>query len=214
MIANKIDYKGKSLQLKICAKLLVVLTIVLLLTSCTPYQRPPPPASPIDLSTAKSIPAGETVVFGRVKVIVNEKPFIWDDPRWDKFHLYLLPDSGSEPVVYTLAHDGSFNWHLLPGRYTITSFKWYRGSNYLLRLISASFSVPEQVKPIYIGTLVIKLTQTGARGYPQSSWRLPRDFPLMHIEDDYRQALQGLRHNIPRIKGDITKNLMRLENTR
>jgi hypothetical protein len=116
--------------------------------------------------------------------------------------------------MYTLARDGSFYWHLLPGRYTITSFKWRRGASYLIRPIFANFSIPEQIAPVYIGTLAISLTQTGPRGYSQSLWKLPLASPMMHIKDDYEQALQGLRSNISGIKGDATKNLMRLENTR
>lgn len=201
--------------LAIGAELPLVLTVLLLFTSCA-GTAPLPPASPIDLITAKTIPVGESAVFGRVKLILNEKPFVWDEPQWDNFCLYLLPDSGSEPVVYTLARDGSFYWHLLPGRYTITSFNWRRGANYwsFIRPIFASFSIPEQMAPVYIGTLVLSLTQTGPPGISQALWKLPRAPPLMHIEDDYEQALQGLRSNISGIKGDATKSLMRLENTR
>jgi hypothetical protein len=209
-----LSFKQFQIQwLAIGAELPLVLTIVLLLTSCA-GTTPLLPASPIDLITAKTIPVRESVVFGRVKLIVNEKPFVWDEPQWDNFRLYLLPDSGSEPIVYTLARDGSFYWHLLPGRYTITSFKWRRGANYLIRPIFASFSIPEQMASVYIGTLAISLTQTGPPGYSQATWKLPQASPLMHIEDDYEQALQGLRSNISGIKGGATKSLMRLEDTR
>jgi hypothetical protein len=85
--------------LAIDAELPLVLTIVLLLTSCA-GTAPLPPASPIDLITAKTIPVRESAVFGQVKLIVNEKPFVWDEPRWDNFRLYLLSDSGSEPVCH------------------------------------------------------------------------------------------------------------------
>ena len=194
--------------------LFIVITILLFLTSCAQHQWPPPPISPIELNTAKSIPAGEAIVFGRVNVIINEKPFVWDRFWRDKFHLYLLPDSSSEAIVYTLSDDGSFSWHLPPGNYTITSFKWFRGNNYLIRPVFASFSVPEQIESVYVGELVISFIQTGARAYPQKTWKLPRAFPVMHTEDNYQQTLRQQRINMSGEKGEITKRLMRLEEKR
>lgn len=191
-------------------ELLLILTIVLLIASCA-GTKPLPPDSPITLTTGKTIPVRESVVFGRIKLIANENSLVWDELQWDNFHLYLLPNSGSEPIVYTLTRDGSFYWHLLPGRYTITSFKWRRGSDYLIRPVFANFSIPEQISPVYIGTLSIRVTQTGSPAYSQATWKLPLASPLMHIEDDYEQALQGLRNSFSGIKGQATKSLMRLE---
>lgn len=197
-------------------ELLVVATILLLLTSCAQHQRSLPLISPIDLKTTKSIPVGETVIFGRVNVVIYNDLFFWDDPLWDRFHLYLISDSDSEPIEYTLVHDGTFSWHLPPGHYTITSFKWSRGNHYLIRPVFASFSVSEQLEPTYIGELVINFTETNVPPYTKKSyskkyWKLPKSFPEMHVVDNYQQAPHQQQINIPGAKGDIAKRLMQLE---
>ncbi|SFP39844.1 hypothetical protein SAMN05216419_100231 [Nitrosomonas cryotolerans] len=196
---------------EIAVELFVVATILFLFTSCAQPPRHLSPSSPIDLKTAKSVPVGEAIIFGRVNVVTNDESFIWDEPLWDKFHLYLMSDSDSEPVVYTLAHDGTFSWHLPPGDYTITSFKWMRGNHYLIRPVFANFSVSEQLEPAYIGELVIKFMQTGARAYSKKTWKLPRAFPEMQVVDNDRYGLHQQQINIPGAKGAAKKRLMRLE---
>ncbi|MCH9639996.1 MAG: hypothetical protein K0U40_10965, partial [Betaproteobacteria bacterium] len=169
-------------------KFLAVTTILWLLTGCAQHQRSLSLISPIDLETEKSIPVGEVIIFGRVNVVINEKSFVWDDPLWDKFYLYLISDSDSEPIVYPLLQDGTFSWHLPPGNYTITSFRWSRARNNLIRPVFASFSVSGQLEPVYIGELVINFIQTGPPGYSQKIWKLPRDFPEMYVVDNYQQV--------------------------
>jgi len=195
----------------IVIKLFVITTILLLFTSCAHPERALPVISSIDLKTKKLIPVGETIIFGRINVVINDKPFVWDEPSWDGFHLYLISDSNSEPIVYTLLHDGTFSWHLPPGHYTITSFRWSRGNNYLIRPVFASFSVSEQLKPVYIGELVINFIQTGPSGYSQEIWKLPRDFTEMHVVDNYQKVFYQQQTNLLGAKGEPTRRLMQIE---
>ncbi len=195
----------------IVIELLVVATILLLFTSCAQRQRSLPPISPIDLRTEKSIPVGETIIFGRVNVVSNDKPIIWDEPLWYGFHLYLISDSGSEPIVYTLFQDGTFSWHLPPGHYKITGFRWSRGRHYLIRPIFASFSVSKQLEPAYIGELVINFIQTGPPAYSQKIWKLPREISGIYVVDNYQHALNKQLIKTLGTKRDVTKRLMQIE---
>ena len=54
-------------------ELLIVSTMLLLFIGCAQNQRTLPPTSPIDLKTKNSIPAGETAIFGRVNVVINDE---------------------------------------------------------------------------------------------------------------------------------------------
>ena len=209
-----LDFKRHIFQWDMIVKiieLLIVSTMLLLFIGCAQNQRTLPPTSPIDLKTKNSIPAGETAIFGRVNIVINDEPFIWDDPSWDKFDLFLISDSGSKPIAYTLVHDGTFSWNLPPGHYTITSFKWLRSSRYFIRPVFASFTVSKQLDPVYIGELVINFIQTGPSGYSQKIWRLPREISGIYVVDNYQHALNQHQINLLGAKGEVTKRLIQLE---
>lgn len=161
--------------------------LTLLLTSC---------ASPIALSDMKTLPQGEALIFGRMKVI----EFGVRTEGWGS-RLHILPDADSEPVRHVLTGDGSFYWHLPPGGYTITDFQMRRGFPVIisLRPIFAQFMVPEATSLVYIGTLTINL---------------PSGLVPMRIEDEYGQASQRLKSKFPKIQGEATKSLMHLEKAR
>ncbi len=195
----------------IAIKLLVVVAILLLFTGCAQHKRSVPLISPIDLKAKQTIPVGEAIILGRVNVVINKKSFIWDEPLRDKFHLYLISDSDQELIAYPLLQDGTFSWHLPPGHYTITSFRWSRGLDSLIRPVFASFSVSEQLESAYIGELVISFIQTGPPGYSQRIWRLPQKSPEIHIADNYQKVFHQHQINLFGAKGYPTRRLMQIE---
>ncbi len=99
-----------------------ILILALLLTSCAS----PRPPSPIALSDTKALHQGEAVVFGRVRVFLHGESIDWDSfiHLDSAFRIHLLPDAGAKPISYQLTGDGSFAWHLPPGRYSLTGFHW------------------------------------------------------------------------------------------
>lgn len=175
------------------AKAYLLLILTLLLTSCVS-------PSPIDLAAAKAFPEGEAIVFGRVKVIRKGKPSHWTGRS---FRIHILPDTGAKPVSYGLKGDGSFYWHLSPGGYTITGFQWWQPLRafgpVVGRHIFTWFMIPEETSLVYVGTLVISFEEGRY---------------IMRIEDEYAQALQGLKGKFPELKGQAAKRLMNLEKAR
>ena len=176
---------------------LFILSMLLFLVSCA--------SSPIDVSSKKFVPAGETIVFGRVKVIHKGKPVTWGSSplergfrRYGGFAIFIVPDTGTKPVAYELCADGSFYWHLPNGRYNITGFHWSRGNVIRGGQIPARFEVPEGQSPVYLGTLTI-FFQGGAYAF--------------RVENDYQQAQQNLKSKFPKVKGDSVENLLQLEVT-
>lgn len=157
------------------------------------------PRAPFELAAGKTIPENDAVVFGRIKVVSWGSAVEWGSlESVAPFRVYLLSDTGSTPVPYDLVGDDSFYWHLPPGVYTITGFRWPQRGGTRSRRIYAQFTVSEDSQLIYIGTLTIGLD---------------RDYRLQ-IEDEYDQAISSLRAEFPHITGEVAKSLMHLEKAR
>lgn len=170
----------------------VFLLLVCLLTSCV--------SEPAILENVKWLPGKEQIVFGRVKVMKDDEPkeLSW----WTGFKVYVVPDARPPEAVrvyeYRVKGDGTFYWDLPPGGYLITEFQW-RSS--LVRLVSrailAHFVIPpEASRPIYIGTLTI---------------RVEGDRYRMAVEDEYVQTLTRLQQQFRGLTGPVPKRLMQLE---
>ncbi len=172
----------------------LILVIGLLITGC--YV-----PSLVDISDIKTLPPGEAIVFGRVKVISDGEPLEWG-VHLKRFLVSILPDGRSTEEDYELSGDGFFYWHLRPNSYTITAFQYINlsliGTPAGTRSgrIFAQFTIPKGKPVIYIGTL--RLDFFGNRYN-------------MLIEDDYDNALQRLRSTLGEITGEVTKSLMQLE---
>ncbi len=182
------------------AKQYYILILALLLTSCT-KARPP---SPIALGDIEAVPPGEAIVLGRVKFVREGEPVDWDSSAkgWT-FQVHILPDTDPRcfycpgPIPYELTGDGSFYWHLRPGGYTITEFRWYKPSRVTAkargRRIFAHFIVPEATSPLYIGTLTIRFEEGRY---------------AMRVEDEYDRTPEKVTSL--GISGEVTKHLMQL----
>jgi len=176
------------------AKQYYILILALLLTSCTRSLAP----SPIGLSDINAIPPGEAIVLGRVKFVREGEPVDWDSSAkgWT-FQVHILPDTDPRPIPYALTGDGSFYWHLGPGGYTISEFRWYAPGFWTSeargRRIFADFIVPETTSLVYIGTLTI---------------RFEEGCYAMRIEDEHDRALEEVTSL--GISGEVTKHLMQL----
>ncbi len=172
------------------AKQYHILILALLLTSCAS------PSSPIALSDIKALHQGETLVFGRVRVIRYGESIDWDSFGIGVFRIHLLPDGGAKPISYPLTGDGSFAWHLPPGRYSLTGFHWGRGGGIMRRELFAQFRVPVEKALVYIGTLVIGLDEGGN---------------AIQIKDEHDEAIRWLTDKFAEIPGEASKSLMHLE---
>ncbi len=173
-----------------------ILILALLLTSCAS------PPSPIALSDTKALHQGEVLVFGRVRVIQYGESIDWDSfIHLDAaFRIHLLPDAGAKPISYQLTGDGSFAWHLPPGRYSLTGFHWdWGGGGTMRRQLFAQFRVPEERALLYIGTLVIGLDEGGN---------------AIQIKDEHEEAIRWLTDKFAEIPGEASKSLMHLEEPR
>lgn len=70
-----------------------------------------------------------------------------------QFRLLVLSPGSVEAVTYKLAKDGSFNWGLMPGDYAIVGYVLNKGTETRSGRIWARFTVPQNVKSLYIGDL-------------------------------------------------------------
>jgi hypothetical protein len=169
---------------------LIIGLVVCVLSGCA--------SAPIDLSKTKSLPERESVVFGRVNLLLGGNPVIWRRAAIPQFigHLFVLSTGSSNAVIYDLADDGTFYWHLPPGDYAIAAIQFILGGRSINGRIFAEFRVPEARSIIYIGKLT--LIFSGSRFH-------------MNIEDDYDQEIQKFKDMFPEIKGEFIKDLMKLE---
>jgi hypothetical protein len=174
----------------------ILLILVLFLAGCSPL----PPT--IDIPKNNVIPDRESVVFGRVNVILGGKPVV----TWEKFgipmysgSIFVLRIGTSKAVTHVLTGDGSFYWHLPPGDYSIAAFEFGGSISNVNVRIFADFKVPEEKLITYIGK--ITLVFSDSRYY-------------MNVEDDYEQEVEKFKKKFPEIKGEIVKNLMKLEKKR
>ena len=170
-----------------------ILVLILSLAGCA--------SSPIVLSNTKAVPPQEVIVFGRVKVISQDTPVTWGTSQWDQwkggFTIRLVPEGNPNGAVfYLLLGDGSFYWHLKPGRYWIATFGWSGAINYSGRL-GAKLLIAEARSPLYVGTLVVRFV-AGMRYFTG-------------VEDEYAQALQELQRKFPELQGEAAKELLQLE---
>jgi len=157
------------------------------------------PTSVIDLYETRAAPEDEAIIFGRVKVIENEKTANLSSLLGEStFSIIVLPDGSSKGIYHRLHGEGYFYWHLPQGGYSIAGFEWMRGSE-LKGRIFAHFNAPRGKTVTYIGTLGIRFD--GGR-YTK------------FIEDEYEIAVTTFKKEFPEIKGEFTRNLMRMEKER
>lgn len=167
----------------------LVALLSVLLSSC--YAT----SSSLDLREKTPVPAGESVVFGRVNVIMDNAPITWKYTLMGRqepgmFRIHVLSDATSQVVSHGLTGNGFFVWHLPPGSYTIAGFRYHvqvKGR------ITARFTVPPGTPLLYIGTLEI-----------QNLFRT-------NIVDDFDDANRDLRTRFPDLQGNAVKSLMKLE---
>lgn len=171
-----------------------LLILVLLLTGCLA-------TSTIDISKNEVVPEKESVVFGRVNLILGGEPVIWRKLSipMHSGQIFVLTIATSKAVIYNLTGDGSFYWHLPPGDYSIAAIEFAAGGGNINARIFADFQVPEEKSVIYIGKLTLVFSKL--RYY-------------MNVEDDYEQEIEKFKNKFPEIKGEIVKNLMKLEKKR
>lgn len=168
---------------------LASILIILFLTGCA--------SSPIDYSALKPLARGEGVVFGRVKLIEEDKEAALSLLGESKFGLFLLPQKASQAIYVPLKEDGTFIWHLPAGSYTIAGFE-RRSYGTLTGRVFAGYRVFEN-KATYIGTLAI--TFVGTRY-------------LIGIVDEYALSSRVLQDKAPGLKMEVISHLMHMEESR
>jgi len=127
--------------------------------------------APIRVSAANKIPEDEGVVFG--KILFNGRPATPVD-------IVLLPPGSTTTSVAPLNDDGSFCWHLPPGRAVLTTYRTTGGEN---GIIGAEFTVPAPGNIAYVGTLsVMSVRTSNILSY------MPRGVVGVKVENDPDQS--------------------------
>ncbi len=168
----------------------LVVTLSLVLTGCA--------SSPIILSETTIVPQNEGIVFGRVKVMSDGKAkslsSIFGESTWD---IVILPNGSSRATYCPLSGEGYFYWHLQPGGYVIAGFE--EGGGKKKGRLFVHFTVHRENSVTYIGTLTILFAGARYTGF---------------VEDEYDLAVTKFENKFPKIKGEITKNPMKMEERR
>lgn len=156
-------------------------------------------SSSLDLREKTPVPSGETVVFGRVNVIMDDKPVTWGYTVMGRqepgmFRILVQTDATSQAVSHGLTENGAFVWHLPPGGYTIAGFKYHVGTS---GRIMAHFTVPPGTPLLYVGTLEIRMRSI-------VSYRTG-------VVDEFDEANRDLKARYPELRGDVARSLMTLE---
>ena len=174
--------------------------LVLSATGCALFEPPPT----IEVLNVASIPEGEGIVFGRVKVNDEGALIDWGKlysySKYGSFTVVVAQEHGSEHWRHRLSEDGSFYWHLPPGSYSILAFNYFSPERELItiRPIVARFSIFKSKKLAYIGTLAITFIENGHS---------------IRIEDEYEEALDELPYKFRAMK-PVPKHIMSLEKMR
>ena len=156
-------------------------------------------SSSLDLREKTPVPSGETVVFGRVNVIMDNVPVTWGYTFMGRqepgmFRILVQSDATSQVVSHGLTDNGFFVWHLPRGGYTIAGFHYHVGTS---GRIMARFTAPPATPLLYIGTLEIRTRK-------HVSYRLG-------VVDEFDEANRDLKTRFPGFQGDAFRSLMRLE---
>lgn len=168
---------------------LTTMFTILTLTGCA--------SSPLDYSALNPPAQGEGVVFGRVKLIEDDKETALSLLGESKFGLFVLPQNTSQAIYVPLKDDGTFIWHQPAGSYTIAGFE-RRSYGSLTGRVFASYRVLED-KAAYIGTLVI--TFVGTRYW-------------VGLVDEFESSWRVLQARAPDLKMEVISHLMHMEESR
>ena len=186
-------------------KLLALFVVVLSASGCAGWDIPA-------VTSLATVPNGDAIVLGQVKVIVNEvEPLREDvfgssDNNYSGFIVSIVPEMGSTFWYWVAQKDGGeMYWHLPPGNYAVVALKYnHRASieaTRIIRPMQARFTIPNDEKMVYIGSLMITFNDMGSIA--------SRSFGL-HIEDRYENTLGALRRKFPEANGNVARRLMSL----
>ncbi len=161
-----------------------------------------PPPSPIDLSVTKIVPEKEAIIFGRVKVLMDNEPVYWGNCKEISFGvagyvrcfvIWVEDEVRAKKFSYFLSGDGTFYWHLPPGDYMIGAWKLISGASTMSSFYGVRFNVSEGDSVVYIGTLTVSPIKLGEEN---------------RIEDEYDQAFQGLKNEFPAVTTEPIRKIM------
>lgn len=143
-------------------------------------------------------PQEESVVFGKITVVEEGEEQIWGVPNGvmgflQEFRVSLLPEGTYGAEIFALKGNGRFFWSLAPGTYRILGFERSIGSRSRGGRIDARFTVPKGKANVYIGDLVMIVTD----GRFEFS-----------VKDDYDIAVNKLRKLFPGVKGAFKTALL------
>ncbi len=170
------------------------------------------PQSSIDLSLTRAIPKNEAVVFGTVKVFKDGRTFDWKpNPKVvslgiytfssEFFKIFVKEEAARKEFSCLIVGDGSFYWHLPKGKYAITGYLYNSDGTYVkanfLPGLTPEFIVDKSGSIVYLGTLVIDMHPAGK--------------DVMKIEDEYDEALQGLKRSFPDLRSKPARKPMEFQ---
>lgn len=194
---------------------LAILILLITLSGCAGWTTPV-------VKTLGNVPAGEAVVLGQVKVVVNEADLLREDGFghsrsnvYSRFILCLVPETGN-PFWYLTVNekDGEeIFWHLPPGNYAIVALRYVNRINdgiynettrYTLPM-NVRFTIPKDKPWVYIGSLTIMFNDLDSLAN--------RTFGL-RIEDNSSDAARSLQLRFVEAPDTLAKSLMCPEKTR
>jgi len=171
----------------------------------------------IDLTGANltALPEGEALAYGHIKVFMGDKAAQWQSSALlahvkqgfdiidGRFLVHLVNESSDahfDPEIY---NDGSFYWHLPPGKYFIIGYEWIRSGGYFhTRIhgpIRAHMEIPSRSAACYLGSLRIAF---------QDDWRSPYRISVI---DELEEAGPTLVQKFPHLKIDSQRCIFKVE---
>lgn len=164
----------------------------------------------IDLTDADltAPPENEALAYGRINVVIGNKAAQWQHRTMEqltsvkaaftrvdgRFWLNLVNESTKahlEPEVY---NDGSFYWHMPPGKYFLIGYRWLQNGAFIQTDINGSIrariEIPSRSSACYLGSLRI-VFQNYESGPSEIS-----------VIDEFENGSQVLAQRFPRLKID------------
>ena len=149
------------------------------------------------LEDAKAPVAGKPLVFGNVRVLIQNTPYKWS--RYfiggTNFWLLVMAKGAGEARSYRLNDESGFHWALAPGEYRLLGYMLRRYSREYSNRIWATFTVPANAKSVYVGDITIAIHEGGF---------------AVRVADNQVRAAENLRRKFPQLGAAPRKALMRL----
>ena len=112
-----------------------------------------------DELTAATTAATDTVVFGKFRLVRNDREVkVGEGIFTNSAKLHLYQDGTDDEIIGKVGKDGQFAWMLKPGNYTLSNIGFHNRGEKVELVTDFAFSVAGDTRANYVGTVTLETT--------------------------------------------------------